>query len=762
MNKKFKKTIQDTFVSPDAMRKEEFFRNAENLAEVNKINGKRNIPMIYRLSAAVMFTAAAIGIGIGLNTVKPPDRNDHGKYETSEQNISASVTTSSENSTAPAETTAVTEVRETAKNEGKTSSIVQTSVTQSVSKKSAVSASTVKSTGNAVSVTTASNTDPNEIKTYIPMSKEDEIIMKKRVSEILAAFTASIMTGSAVLPNIGYADTSLEGINKFEHQAVYDEIGTHELDFDIDGNGVFDYMDPYYGFVYCYDPIYNTLPKEYVEKIEKNFDLNGDGIISQGGSEIYSIAKYYYDKYIKGDKELLFELDRKEYGYTNELRAQQNYLTSLYYGDVDDISSEYNNALYLNMEKEVVNSFDFDVNSDGSVDAFDMYKLISYWYCVYSDYSFECSEDKGYVAVPDLSLENRKKVGFIKSEDTFRNEYLIEIQDYFKNNKIFREMAGMNDAEWSKCGKFFDDLSAVEYYNYHAISAETADFLLGVFYSYNPTDAEMTKKEYYDEFNPTYCLDEMDYRDHKQSTMGYDFNAGFAEMMSSAFGKYRKHIDDPFEGQPTKLDSTSEDFGVKFNELFEKTKADVASGKIAPPDVNFDGKCNSVDYLLSEMYVTAVLHHRTAENCMMPVETWNYIDTQLDYNNDGISGDWYDIMLIESMALVCGGSWNDEIDLEFTEYYNKLASYSDSVTLDTFMSKFSEEKTVGDVNLDGKISAVDASAVLIYYAESSADEDVNEVKEQRMSLMGDFNGDGTVDARDASGILRRYAELSVQ
>ena len=81
MNKKFKKAIQDTFVSPEAMHRDEFFKNAENLIEAGNKRRRKSIPLIYRLSAAAVFTAAAIGIGIGLNTVKPPKISDFRESE---------------------------------------------------------------------------------------------------------------------------------------------------------------------------------------------------------------------------------------------------------------------------------------------------------------------------------------------------------------------------------------------------------------------------------------------------------------------------------------------------------------------------------------------------------------------------------------------------------------------------------------------------------------------------------------------------------
>ena len=78
------------------------------------------------------------------------------------------------------------------------------------------------------------------------------------------------------------------------------------------------------------------------------------------------------------------------------------------------------------------------------------------------------------------------------------------------------------------------------------------------------------------------------------------------------------------------------------------------------------------------------------------------------------------------------------------------------------MAKICSDKETGDVNLDGVITAVDASAVLTYYAKASSDsDDIGPVQKQRMDTMGDQNKDGVVDGRDATSILVTYAKNSV-
>ena len=66
--------------------------------------------------------------------------------------------------------------------------------------------------------------------------------------------------------------------------------------------------------------------------------------------------------------------------------------------------------------------------------------------------------------------------------------------------------------------------------------------------------------------------------------------------------------------------------------------------------------------------------------------------------------------------------------------------------------------TLGDVNNDGKINAVDASDVLAYYARISTNQEGGYTEEQK--LAADVTHDGSINAVDASNILAYYAYIS--
>ena len=65
----------------------------------------------------------------------------------------------------------------------------------------------------------------------------------------------------------------------------------------------------------------------------------------------------------------------------------------------------------------------------------------------------------------------------------------------------------------------------------------------------------------------------------------------------------------------------------------------------------------------------------------------------------------------------------------------------------------------GDVNFDGHVNAVDASAVLSHYAAISTDRPSELTDSQ--ARIGDMDGDGNTNAVDASIILEIYAFNSI-
>ena len=70
-----------------------------------------------------------------------------------------------------------------------------------------------------------------------------------------------------------------------------------------------------------------------------------------------------------------------------------------------------------------------------------------------------------------------------------------------------------------------------------------------------------------------------------------------------------------------------------------------------------------------------------------------------------------------------------------------------------------EEPSLGDVNGDNIINAVDASKILVLYANINSGE--AEVTKQDMAVC-DVNGDNMLNAVDASLVLAYYADLALK
>lgn len=72
-----------------------------------------------------------------------------------------------------------------------------------------------------------------------------------------------------------------------------------------------------------------------------------------------------------------------------------------------------------------------------------------------------------------------------------------------------------------------------------------------------------------------------------------------------------------------------------------------------------------------------------------------------------------------------------------------------------FVGSMYENSVKGDVNCDGKIDAIDASKVLIYYSYKATAPHFDQT--ENFIRTADVNNDGVIDAFDASGILKYYS-----
>lgn len=87
-----------------------------------------------------------------------------------------------------------------------------------------------------------------------------------------------------------------------------------------------------------------------------------------------------------------------------------------------------------------------------------------------------------------------------------------------------------------------------------------------------------------------------------------------------------------------------------------------------------------------------------------------------------------------------------------------LFSFTEYGQHENFLIKLKKNFSLGDVNSDGIIDAVDASKVLKHYALISTEQE-GEFSDAQIAA-ADVNGDGEINAVDSSDILAYYAYAS--
>lgn len=153
----------------------------------------------------------------------------------------------------------------------------------------------------------------------------------------------------------------------------------------------------------------------------------------------------------------------------------------------------------------------------------------------------------------------------------------------------------------------------------------------------------------------------------------------------------------------------------------------VSGAEILKGDVNNDGVVDSIDADLLLDFIDDRYYSHTASE-----EDIQYYITYGDMNDDGRV--YYDDLLL-------------------------IGEINSDITLNT---------ELGDVNHDGYVDAIDATAVLLYYADLSIDNYNNytEAEHQNFLTYGNMTkeelGDDYIDAIDACWILIKYAENATE
>ena len=149
------------------------------------------------------------------------------------------------------------------------------------------------------------------------------------------------------------------------------------------------------------------------------------------------------------------------------------------------------------------------------------------------------------------------------------------------------------------------------------------------------------------------------------------------------------------------------------------------------------------DYEASDIYFGDILNGRNSSQSDLPSRVWNNITSNCDFNNNGTSGDVYDIMITQMYVLIKTGESNS----------NSGGSYN----YDSNMGALWDMNTSrsGDVNGDGEVDMADAVLIMQYLANP----DKYQLTDSAMynaDVEGDCDG---LNLNDASTIQRRLLDL---
>lgn len=737
----------------------------------NKI--KKACAAVSAVSAAVFITGGAVYIS---TRSAGPRRIPEEVSVISEEDIPAStsaVTDKVTTHTNAAVSSVITSASETNKTTAYTTSAAATSTsaekknnTPAVNTSANITTASVSS-ARTETVHTSAEITSAEINTTIvttaaTKNDEEEIRMKvENIKRYLAALSAAALSSSAVTPVANAASAYVPNDYKTDMQYVewmYENPGI----IDFDGNGRFDAFDAYAVHAYIHEK--SAVPAETTERCAAGGDINNSGEIDDEDAVLLIAHAIRTDEgedietYLTGVT-MKYIVDAENGKYTSPIMyvrrkidescpgsEKENYLLpyvdeSYTYGsddtiaafvesffdytfmNYDAISYPYESLSYSKFVAEIKNrNMSFDVNEDGEEDMKDLFDFYLYdiLTCTENDYSktrLIFSNDD-----PEAAEDNR---------------LLISDED--------KEMLMKNCKPWYDLAEKYSTSSQLDSIaRYIMLNCELK--------------GDNTHTPYYYSYRG-------DLNQNERSVVDYfviDLRQWLSEFFESPnktsdYSKSQAAVDRYFLENSDSVYLTDNE---KFKELISDVQKKYKDGLLNDVlDINHDGKVDVYDQCSMSIYENDIINLISVEYSVLPQEQWDHIENDLDLDNDGIAG-----TIIDEMALsfITGESLSQyEQDLYFLDLLEKKDLQTAS-EIEPFLAPLCENKDTGDVDLDGAITAKDASQVLTFFAESSADKEISPVNEAKMKQLGDFNNDGMIDAKDASSILTTYAKNSVE
>ena len=683
MNKKFRKAIQDSYVSLESNKKDAFFAEIENLSSSG--HRDKRLPLFYRFAAGTAGLAAALCVGVYLkNMPAPPDITPPDDMIVSETGpavtpTSSAVTEGSEKKTDRHTTVAPAETG-TSGNTNTAAAVSQTSAAASQTQSGAV----VSGTGciTAASPTAVDINNENGTWNTAPASDyeyEGSLIVKKYTAFLTSVLLFSNATAINTNAQEYRANTDyLLGVQTVK--AFIEQNGESWLDINSDGK--FDIFDVYafYNIENCRGDC--TVPDYIQEKYDSipTIDINFTCATEAWKSGIeYMWSTYDVDE----TNHKLSYNDIMEY-FLSCNTPHIEYSDPNYY--IDNCPDEYNAVIPNDLIRR----------DDGE---WDYYK--------YRESSIYIREEEGQIrriTKDDIVAdENVLTLAELEKEKEILTSHIYRFIDYYNYSNhvtgtgsyIMKELVekGIVDVDINSDGVFnFQDVALLAYASYNLWTAsELSDdqFLRDIAFPESTTyhnvpdwmdfsDSPITRNGMekairFFEVAPAYTYDfdkdmvealaEYCVTSQETDPKFFDFdyysdnnlefcrrypvleNLALYEELSIRFGPMTEEIE-----LPERMNFTREEINEAFPEYYRKVK----SGELPKPDINLDGKIDDADFNIlfnlecefscpyKKGYFGTMVR-RYPE--LLPVigvsqEIRDNFETNFDFNNNGISADF--------------------------------------------------------------------------------------------------------------------------
>lgn len=664
---------------------ERVFRKGDKILEKKR----RRTAIIKRTSLAVSGICAVVLVSFGVwknNDIKNAVNNYSGDYQIITENDESVTLTSTEKPiqtsvTEPEKYTTVTYAKTTSPDITENQIIPsQTTTATSISGNSVYTTTIPARTSQAIQTEMPTTTLQETIQTTISTIPQTDLIVTettitsqniddersfymKKLTSIMSALTLA----AVVAPISGNAVYQIDTTRYWKgEKEIFAKMESGEFDTDINGNGEFDIFDCY--TLECYLKDADSFAKYENSGISSEIinRINAITDYDSNGEITYNDEAHLIRYFIISGNLKREHLEPSYYEPTADTSLfQYGYLTNK--PEYSFTNRVWNNAGFLLAGYDVIaemcdnGTIDVDFNEDGQLDTNDIFDIYAYSNSVNLSYNDPLSQNAGYPGT-----------------ETAKN--LIP------------------ENEWIRCNEAYSHYPC-SFIPGSYDSGEFAYYVTVYITAHMELKPEYFTKEYYEETISNYVP-------------AYGLHVRVREAAISLGLKEDEYA-------WTKFDSD------EFDPFFEAYCNDIENGLRPAPDINMDGTVDYIDYFDANIYYSDLLNFRSAEESILPEETWNNLSENCDFNGDGVSSDIYDITAIQ-LYIVKYIDEPDNFDESYKEYKESLSvssenvfeslSYEDNVSI---LLSLDTERS-GDANNDENVNIADA--VLIMQSISNPDE----------------------------------------